>query len=197
MSENYQKKGYKMKLKFMLVAVAVFGLLVRSYADCSKYQILKLKNTGFTKTEINGICGKSEIKKEKLKWVKPSAKVCKANGGHMDGDQCRSNWSNAKNICSASGGRLATIDELKKVVTYCSGTIYYSVCPHYHDEVDTISKSCYKKKGFTPGGYWSSTDVYYRPDSLAWGIGLGGNNSCVSEGLKPYSVAVYCVKTGE
>ena len=55
------KKGYEMKLKFMLVPLAVFGLFVESYADCSKYKILKLKDTGFTKTEIR----KEKLEKER------------------------------------------------------------------------------------------------------------------------------------
>ena len=89
-----------MKLKLVLMLLVVLGFAV----GCEN------------KTEPNE-------KKTELKWINPTQKVCQANDGKMDDDICEANWSDAKDICRASGGRLPTIDELKKVVTDCGGTI--------------------------------------------------------------------------
>jgi len=145
-----------MKLKFMLVPLAVLGFVVGSYADCSKDEIMKLIDKGFSKTEINGICEKSESKKEKSEWISPTQKNCKANGGKMDGYICSATWSNAKDICRASGGKLASIDELKKVVTDCGGIIDDSS----NNSKDFVYQDCYKRKGFSrSNNYWSSRTV--------------------------------------
>ena len=87
-----------MKLKFVLV---IIGFTILSYANCSKEEVIKLGDKGHSKLEINKICEKDKPKKEELKWISPSKKVCKENEGKMIGGICRANWSNAKNICSA------------------------------------------------------------------------------------------------
>lgn len=148
------KKGYELKLKFVLIPLAVLGLVVVSYADCSKDEIMKLIDKGYTKTEINGICGKSESKKKELEWVTPSNKTCVSYGGEIDKHGvCESNWATAKDICSASNATLPSLYELKKVIVDCGGKI---------DDFDNNSanssyQSCYKRKGFTSYYYWSST----------------------------------------
>ena len=93
-------------------------------------------------------------KKTALRWISPTQKVCKVNGGEMTNDICKANWSDAKDICRASGGRLATFDELKKVVTDCGGTID----DYDNNRADAVYQDCYKEKGFsTSDHYWSST----------------------------------------
>ena len=158
------KKGYEMKLKFVLVPLVVLGFAVGSYADCSKDEILKLIDKGFTKTEINGICGKSESKKEKSKWITPSNKTCMSYGGKIKNGVCTATWSMAKDICSASSGRLPSFYELKKVIVDCGGTIDDA----NNNKKDSVYQDCYKKKGFSTS-YWSSTTLtdYI---SLAWGV---------------------------
>ena len=146
-----------MKLKFLLVPLAVLGLAVGSYADCSKDEILKLIDKGFSKSEIKGICNKSESKPKGLSWVTPSDKTCKANGGKIDEDGiCEAKWMEAKDICRASGGRLPDRYELKQVIVDCGGTVDDSI----NNKANSAYQSCYKRKGFSSSnGYWSSSTV--------------------------------------
>ena len=82
-----------MKLKFMLVPLAVFGLAVGSYAGDVTWV-----------TPSNKVClaNGGQISKEGI---------------------CRADSINSKNICRALGTRLPTIYELRKVVTGCGGVI--------------------------------------------------------------------------
>jgi len=126
-----------MKLKFMLVPLAVLGLAVGSYADCSKDEILKLIDKGFSKTEIDGICGKSESKEKELTWVIPNANDCRSNNGTVYSDGCRVNSEDAFKTCNAIGGRIATSSEFNKMITDNCTT-----------DKNTY-ESCYKSKGFS------------------------------------------------
>jgi hypothetical protein len=81
-------------------------------------------------------------------------------------------WKKAKEICRAKGGRLPTIEELKKVVTDCGGTITTYGDKNWDSLTDKniankSYQSCYKKRGFTYYYYWSSTSNDYSSDS-AW-----------------------------
>jgi hypothetical protein len=104
-------KGNEMKLKFVLVPLVVLGFAVGSYADCSKDEIMKLLDKGYSKSEVDGVCGKS-AKKTDLVWGKPNSKTCIANGGKMSEGVCTSTWSVANNICSVLNGQLPNIYEL-------------------------------------------------------------------------------------
>ena len=182
-----------MKLKFVLIPLVVLGLVVVSYADCSKNEIMKLIDKGYTKSEINGICGKSEPKKRKSKWITPTQKVCKANGGKMKGYICQATWSNAKDICRASGGRLATIDELKKVVTDCGGTI-----DDNNNKADAIYQDCFKEKGFSSDyhSYWSSTTSTSASfTNGAWLVCFTSGNTFLN--YKSGDNDVRCVRSGQ
>ena len=147
-----------MKLKFILVSSMLFGFAVVSYADCSKNEILKLVDKGFSKTEINEICKKSESKKEELTWVTPTNKICRANGGRITKGVCEASWKEAKKICSASNGRLATVDELEERVNYCE--INGADWQKYRGSEPY--KKCFKSIGFSwSKGYWSSSTTKY------------------------------------
>ena len=180
-----------MKLKFVLVPLAVFGLVVGSYANCSKDDILKLIDKGFTKTEINGICGKSE-KKTSLKWITPSNKTCMSYGGKIKKGVCEASWSTAKDICSASGGRLPSVYELKKVIVDCGGTIDDSD----NNEKNFVYQNCYKQKGFSSSynNYWSSTGNG-SGTSYAWGVNFV--DGYTDSGDKSYNNYVRCVRAGQ
>jgi len=179
-----------MKLKFVLIPLVVLGLVVVSYADCSKDEIMKLIDKGYTKSEIKGICGKSEPEKKKSKWISPTQKDCKANGGKMTGYICYANWSDAKDICRASGGRLATIDELKKVVTDCGGTI-----DDNNNKADAIYQDCCKEKGFNDYHYyWSSTTGVSNTNG-AWGVGFYYGGTGIND--KSGNGYVRCVRSGQ
>jgi hypothetical protein len=72
-------------------------------------------------------------------------------------------WKKAKEICRAKGGRLPTIEELRKVVTGCGGVIN----DYENNRKNSSYQACYKAKGFTSNGYWSST-TYASDSSYAW-----------------------------
>lgn len=101
------------------------------------------------------------------KWLKPTNSVCEANGGKLYKGVCQANWKNAKKICSASGGSLPTIDDLRKVVTDCGGVI-----DDYTNNINNSNyQTCYKQKGFTSSWYWSSTE---EDSSYAWRVLFDG-----------------------
>ena len=181
-----------MKLKFMLGLLAVLGLAVGSYADCSKDEILKLIDKGFSKSEIKGICNKSESKPKGLSWVTPSDKTCKANGGKIDEDGiCEAKWMEAKDICRASDGRLPDRYELKKVIVDCGG-----IANDYdNNKANSAYQSCYKRKGFSSSNnYWSSS-TFKGYEYAAWVIYFG--NGDVGGDSKDYNDYVRCVRDGQ
>ena len=135
-----------MKLKFVLVPLAVLGLAVGSYADDSENGISKFIDKLFSTTKINGISDKRE---SKLSWVNPSRKTCISYGGKIRDGECSIKWVQVKDICSASSARLPTIYEFRKVIVDCGGVV--------NDYDNSFYQSCYKQKGFTSNGYWSST----------------------------------------
>ena len=184
-----------MKLKFVLVPLAVLGFAVGSYADCSKDKVTKLIDKGFTKKEIKGICEKSESKKEKSKWITPSNSVCRSHGGKVKSDDCYANWENAKEICSASGGSLPSVEVLEKVVTDCGGEMKdEDKAEAKRNNNNSNYQSCYQEKGFTSDDYWSSTtlasDTSYALD-VDFGYGYTDYYS------KSYNNPVRCVRAGQ
>ena len=119
------------------------------------------------------------------KWLKPSSSVCKANGGKMLNGVCTAHWENSKKICSASGGSLPSIDDLRKVVTDCGGVI-----DDYTNNINNSNyQSCYKQRGFTSSFYWSSTE---EDSSSAWGVFF--NDSLGNWGSKTYDGYALCVR---
>jgi len=93
-----------------------------------------------------------------IKWITPSNSTCKNHGGKATSYGCKAKWINAKNICSASGGSLPTIDELRKVVTDCGGEMKEDNSAEWErNRNNTSYQACYKKKGFSSYNYWSST----------------------------------------
>jgi len=124
------------------------------------------------------------------KWITPSNSTCKNNGGKIDSVGCNATWENAKNICSASGGSLASIDVLRKVVTDCGGKI-----DDYNNNIDNRSyQSCFKEKGFRSSNYWSSTSVVGF-EYHAWIVGF--DYGVVYGDDKNYNVYVRCVRDGQ
>ncbi len=98
------------------------------------------------------------------KWLIPSKNICTTNGGEIDSNGiCQAPWEKAEAICSASGGRLPLIEELKEVVTECGGKIYDSDS----NVANSSYQSCYDAKGFTSGDYWSISP-FASDTSAAW-----------------------------
>ena len=110
----------------------------------------------------------------KSKWIDPSRSICESNGGKIVNGVCRANCYNAKKICSESDGRLPSIGELKRVVTNCGGEMRDDTPAEWsRNKNNSNYQSCYKRKGFVSGYYWSSTTVVGYEDS-AWYVSFGG-----------------------
>ena len=169
-----------MKLKFLLVPLAVFGFVVGSYADYSKDEIFKLLDKGYSKTEVDGICGKSK-KKSSSKWITPTDKQVK--------------WKKAKELCENNGGRLPTIEELKEVVTDCGGEMKYdSSAERKRNRNNSRYQSCCNEKGFSSNYYWSAT-TYANNRDIAWLVYFYNGN--VYNNYKDSNYYVRCVRIGE
>jgi len=123
-------------------------------------------------------------------WVSPTEDVCTSNGGKFDNGICEADWQNAKSICQASGARLPTIDELQRVVTSCGGV----VDDHANNENDPDYQSCYKRRGFDKGWYWSSTE-YNNISSYAWIVYFYYGD--VNGYDKGYNIYPRCVRAGQ
>jgi hypothetical protein len=102
----------------------------------------------------------------------------------------RVTWKKAKELCSANGGRLPTIEELGKVVTDCGGVI-----DAWKDNKNNSNyQNCYKKRGFNSSNYWSSTSNSSYVDA-AWIVDFyyGGQYDYGKYG----SYYVRCVRAGQ
>ena len=112
------------------------------------------------------------------KWITPTDK--------------EATWAKAKKICRDSGGRLPSIDELRKVVTDCGGEIKDNSSEEWNrNEKNNSYQSCYKKKGFSSDCYWSST-TNVSNSSVAWLVIF--NNGIYSRGDKGSEYRVRCVR---
>ena len=130
---------------------------------------MKLIDKGFSKTEISSICDiqtkRSTTTKPKSKWISPARKACTKNGGKLkSGGICVADWHSAKRICSAAGGRLPNINELKSVLTGCGGEIN----DYDYNRNDSSYQACYKQKGFSSSDYYWSSSVYVFDKRCAW-----------------------------
>jgi len=149
-----------MKLKFVLVPLAVLGLAVGSYAE------------GFS-------------------WVNPSQKNCVGYGGKIKEGKCEAEWSNAKDICSASSARLPSILELRKVIVDCGGVVR----DYDNNKVNSSYQSCYKREGFTFKSYWSSS-THMSDSSIAWFVYFKSGGDGWNARRKTEHI-VRCIKGGQ
>jgi hypothetical protein len=119
-------------------------------------------------------------------WVKPTKTVCTSNGGKLDNGICKVNWKNAKDICQASGARLPTVNELKKVIISCGGGDDYD-----NNMNNSDYQSCYQRRGFSnKDWYWSSTE-YNNDSSGAQLVNFhDGNGYWLSKSYESYFLCV-------
>jgi len=162
----------------------------------NRVRITVEKGSHFTvKFSVVGEDESEQSSSSSSKWITPSNSTCRNHGGKVDSDGCKANWVNAKNICSASGGSLPTIDELRKVVTDCGGEMEEDNSAEWErNEKNTSYQSCSEKKGFTFGGYWSAT-TYVSDSSDAWNVGFDGGDD--GWGSKTAEVYIRCVRGGQ
>ena len=108
-------------------------------------------------------------------------------------------WKEAKKICKENGARLATIEELEKVVTDCGGVFISFGDKDWSslsdkNELNKPYQSCYKEKGFKHNAYWSST-TYAHNVNDAWLVSFDYGNEYINP--KDSSLYVRCVRGGE
>jgi len=139
------------------------------------------------------------------KWVKPSQSSCESSGGiynKYNRDECRANWENANSICQAMGDKLPNIETLGAVVTDCGGDFvsdYNDNSDNWNERTDKnianeSYQACYKEKGFTSNGYWSST-TNVSDSSSAWLVNFYDGYDVWSS--KTYEFRVRCVRGGQ
>ena len=110
----------------------------------------------------------------------------------------KATWEKAKKICRNNGGRLPTLEELKKVVTDCGGEMKDKNNAEYKRNKNNNSyQNCYKEKGFNDSYdsyYWSSTSRQSHL-TFAWLVyfGYGYTHGY----LKVTSHYVHCVRAGQ
>jgi hypothetical protein len=111
------------------------------------------------------------------KWIIPKNSVCTNNNGKIYKGVCKANWENAKKICSASGGKLPSRADLKKVVVDCGG----SFTTYGNKDWDSLTdknianksyQACCKQKGFN-NWYWTREE---KDSSNAWGVNFYSGN---------------------
>ena len=157
-----------MKLKFVLVPLVVLGFNI----GCSSTKEVSKNNIG-------------------NKWISPSKSICIANGGRIKNGVCTANWSTAKDICSASSGRLPSIYEFKKVIVDCGGTIDDGK----NNAENSVYQDCYKRKGFSDSGYYWSSTTYASDTNRAWLVYFYGGSTYHFGKSTNYDVR--CVRAGQ
>jgi len=108
------------------------------------------------------------------KWITPTNSVCKVNGGEIYKGICQAKWSNAKKICSQSGGHLPSREDLKQVVVDCGGIVNsdWFGKDSEKNRKNSSYQSCYKGKGFSNHDwYWTREE---KDSSYAWRVGFNG-----------------------
>ena len=181
-----------MNKKLKLILVLTFLLSTYSYATCTKQEVMKLIDKGFSKTEINRICDiqakRTTTAKLESNWINPIRRACTKNGGKLKGGICEANWRSAKRICSVVGGMLPNINELTSVVDDCGG----EVNDYTNNENDSAYQTCYKQKGFSSSDYYWSSSVYASNTKVAWFVGF--LNGRMDYGSKINEFYVRCVR---
>ena len=136
----------------------------------------------------------------KSKWITPSNSVCRANKGTAVSDYCYANWERAKKICSASGGELPSIDELRKVVRDCGGTNVTYGDKNYEAIKDKNRYNnesylkCHEAKGFSRVRYWSATTNVSVSSNALTVLFFSGSNDWES---KTDHNSIRCVRGGQ
>jgi len=152
------------------------GKASRSYAKFEEYINKTGKNGKYYKKALSYMIEAEEEQKKNSKWFSPTVKEVI--------------WKKAKEICKENGGRVPTIDELKKVFSDCGGARYQE-----RNKNNSDYQSCCKNKGFlTDGFYWSSTTTE-DDEGSAWGMDF--SDGYVRDFGKRYLYYVRCVRDGQ
>ena len=107
-------------------------------------------------------CTQSVTPEKKSKWITPLETVCEKSGGKIDANGCKNNWFGGSMICSESGGRLPTLDELTNEIVSCQGIVTQSnrgIGEMLQNIGNHSYQKCYKNNGFNSVTYWSSSTI--------------------------------------
>ena len=108
-------------------------------------------------------------------WITPTKDICIKHGGKISIDNlCIASWQKSKLICKAEDARLASFEELEKVMLDCNGKLN----DYKNNRANSSYQKCYKSKGFSKlEYYWSATPIGNRSRD-AWFIDFsnGGKN---------------------
>ena len=130
----------------------------------------------------------SAIQCVKNQWITPTTSICTSNNGKLKKGTCVASWENAKSICSASGGSLASIENFEAVIIECGGSI---------DDLglnrNSNYQSCYKKKGFYGRFYWSSNYGHLSGNEVADYVRFRDGSRKSGDRSRP--VSVRCINT--
>ena len=128
-------------------------------------------------------------------WIVLSDSVCTSKNGKLKKGICIAKWEDAKAICSASGGRLATIKELEAVITECGGSLVEQG-PNIHNPE---YMSCYKEHGFYGKHYWTSSEYKgispFDTENTAWYVRFRNGERGFGKMARPASVR--CLSIGK
>ncbi len=174
------KEGYEMKIKFILMLLALLGLSVVGCSDEEKVVDKKKESVVDIKKEEVA----SSKSTREIEWFFPTNSQLK--------------WEKAKELCENNSGRLPTIEELKKVVVDCGG-IVTKVSKEglkiiNQNRANKVYQSCYESRGFGSHSYWSSTR-YAGNIYDAWYIDFDSGTKNGS--FKYTKVYIGCVRAGE
>lgn len=157
-----------MKLKFVLILLMVLGFTT----GCSS---TKGKNQIYVSSE----------NEDKSKWITPSKETCMNYGGIIYKGVCRAEWSVANDICNNLNAKLPTKYELNEVFVDCGGIIKDAES----NRANSSYQSCYKRRGFVPRRYWSSTPYA----NYMWSVHFGHGSQLKVNKSNRHSVR--CVRT--
>ena len=142
----------------------------------------------FSEEDKNSIVSSSSTQSTSTsKWFSPTDKEV--------------SWKKAKQICRDNGGRLPTIEELKKVVTGCGGinTTWSDKDWESITNKNIENKSyqaCYKRKGFNSSNYYWSSSIIEGDEEFALLVGFNG----IVEGFRKdgsSNFVIRCVRGGQ
>lgn len=83
--------------------------------------------------------------------------ICLVKGGRITLGICEAKFNDAKKICKSMHKQLLTIQQYKNIVTACNGIPTSDDDDRNENSNNIAYQECYRKMGFSPFEYWSST----------------------------------------
>lgn len=197
----FHPKRKQMKRNSILTVTFLMGTLTTgSWSGCTKSEVIKLIDKGFSKAEISNICDLSNMSQTaasspKGRWIDPGSKACRSGGGYLEKGICSATRQHAKDICRIRGGRLPAKHELMEVIAACGGDTANNQDAWSKNKENKAYRDCFRKKGFSASDfYWSSTPYAGISDKVwyvEFDFGGQGGDFKINNGY------VRCISTGK